>query len=662
MLAPARPVRPLALFVLILLTGTISHAAAPPVKRGPLTYEGTWRVIFSNQRNELTLWLLKIDATGKKISVVSGLNDYGKFTVRDVKAEANALSFTMAFPAADQLLQFELSAMAPTSQSPDTLRGTAVEGGNLLPIWLQRTTLKELTQGNASRDTPGFTDVMAALKQTDPAIRLKQLRDVATKYSNQPIQFLALQAVLTEYVRQKADAAPFREVVATYRKAAALHGNEYVVGVNLQIARNLLDYPPALPVALDCARESVKLSRPEYHIALRFSAQLTLAAALHKSGKGDEIKPVLAEVAKLGEQSMQKIKGQPNLEIPALQQLAMLLLGSPAPSVADLGLEWMQRSTKMLKDDMPATVRTRSLRLLEGALVSRGKEAEAKKVAEKIEQLELDVDREYQKDVLSFKIEPYKGRKGGSERVALVELFTGAQYKPAVAASIAYDACLQRYSPKEVAFLQYHVASPEPDVLMNRDAEMRKTFYKGDLDGVPAMFVDGKLTPALGGAKQRGPETFDLAKKEIDAALETELGARIKLDVTRRGDSITASATVTGLKEPSAKVRLRFALTEEVIRYTGASGIRLHHHVVRAFIGGDGGFRLEKPEMTQSATIILPQLRKQLDEYVTEQGKKIKVQWLTKPLALTRLKVVAFVQDEDSKQVHQAAQADVPGK
>ena len=121
---------------------------------------------------------------------------------------------------------------------------------------------------------------------------------------------------------------------------------------------------------------------------------------------------------------------------------------------------------------------------------------------------------------MPFPVEPFPGRKGASDRVALVELFTDTAFTPTVAANIAFDAALQRYTPKEAVFIQYHLAHPNPSVLVNRDTEKRKAFYAADLEGLPAMFVDGKLTPALDGGAQRGKEKFATAREAIDQALE----------------------------------------------------------------------------------------------------------------------------------------------
>ena len=44
-------------------------------------------------------------------------------------------------------------------------------------------------------------------------------------------------------------------------------------------------------------------------------------------------------------------------------------------------------------------------------------------------------------------VKPFAGRKGKSDRAVLVELFTGAQCPPCVAADMAFDALPQTYKP-----------------------------------------------------------------------------------------------------------------------------------------------------------------------------------------------------------------------
>ena len=120
------------------------------------------------------------------------------------------------------------------------------------------------------------------------------------------------------------------------------------------------------------------------------------------------------------------------------------------------------------------------------------------------------------------------------------------------------------------------------------------------------------------------------------------------------------SAEVKGLKKPGDKVRLRFVLIEDVVRYQGSNGQRLHHHVVRAFPGGVDGFALKEATGKQTVTILLGELSKALSDYLKASNEERPFRDDERPLNLKHLKVVALIQDDESKDILQAAQVEVP--
>src|SRR5262249_55591951 len=128
-----------------------------------------------------------------------------------------------------------------------------------------------------------------------------------------------------------------------------------------------------------------------------------------------------------------------------------------------------------------------------------------------------------------------------------------------------------------------------------------------------------------------------------------------------KGNKIDINAEVTGLKKPGDNMRLRLVLIQEVVRYPGGNGQRLHHHVVRALPGGASGFGLKEAANKQSVKVDLDELKKSLDEYMTKYNEGPR-KFLDdeSPLEMKHLKVVAFIQDDDSKEIVQAAQIDVP--
>jgi hypothetical protein len=138
--------------------------------------------------------------------------------------------------------------------------------------------------------------------------------------------------------------------------------------------------------------------------------------------------------------------------------------------------------------------------------------------------------------------------------------------------------------------------------------------------------------------------------------MEEEAAARLKLSAVRQGERVDVTAEVDGLQSRAA-ARLRLLLVEEVVRYTGSNRQRLHYHVVRAFPGGVGGTPVGAAPVRQEVAVNLADLRKALRHELAEHPAFKDGEW---PLDLRRLKVVGVVQNDQTRAVLQAVQADVP--
>ncbi len=348
------------------------------------------------------------------------------------------------------------------------------------------------------------------------------------------------------------------------------------------------------------------------------------------------------------------------VERTALDNVARLLLANE--KLAGEAVEYARRAEGLVRKTDPAASQVSALNLLAKALRKVGKEDEAKKLDGQVAKLEEKLDEEFEKKAVPFKTEPFKGRKGKSNRVAVVELFTGAQCPPCVAADIAFDAGVKTYTPKEAVFLQYHLHIPGPDPLTSPASEARQKYYGDKIEGTPTAFIDGAVSEeGLGGFTANGKQSFENLAKQLDADLEQEPGAEIKLKVESKGDDVDLTAEVSGLKKTGEKVRLRFVLVQDVVKYAGGNGQRLHHHVVRALPGGAEGFALEKANSSHKAKVSLAEVRKSLEKYLSDfEAKRKGFTWDKQPLELKGLKIVAFVQDDEDKKILQGAQADVP--
>jgi hypothetical protein len=342
----------------------------------------------------------------------------------------------------------------------------------------------------------------------------------------------------------------------------------------------------------------------------------------------------------------------PEMERQANQELAHEL--SSADKFPALALGYARKANDLLAKTDTQGQQLRILKTFLAALKNADKRDEAKEVGARVEKIESALDQEYLKDAMPFKPEKFAGRKGDSERVVLLELFTGAQCPPCVAADVAFDGLLKTYKPTQVVLLQYHLHIPGPDPLTNGDSEARSEYYQ--IDGTPSLFIDGKAGPQVGGPKQFAQRHYGTLMKALARELETDPEAKLKLSAERNGDQIDIHANVTDLKKPGDKVRLRLVLVEEVVRYAGRNGQRLHHHVVRSFPGGTKGLALKDKSAKHDVKLDLKELSKSLKTYLATTNKTQRFPDADRPLDLKSLMVVAFIQDDSSKEVLEAAQ------
>jgi hypothetical protein len=334
------------------------------------------------------------------------------------------------------------------------------------------------------------------------------------------------------------------------------------------------------------------------------------------------------------------------------------ILNRQEPYVA-IALEYARRTERMLEPTDDPNVQIRILNALASALRKNNKAEEAKEIEGRLDKLEAKADADYLKRMPGYEPEPFRGRKNKGDRAVLVELFTGAQCPPCVAADLAFDGLVKTYKPDDVVLLQYHLHVPGPDPLTNPDAEARQEYYGKALQGTPTAFFNGSPKAEGGGDLDAAKDKYFDYRDVINPLLEKPAKAQLKVSATRQGDKIDIQAEVSDLEKPGDKVRLRFALVEEQVRYVGGNQVRFHHDVVRALPGGADGFPLKERTAKQTATVNLAELKKNLSSYLDEFAKKTPFPNDRRPLDLKKLKVVAFVQDDDSKEVLQAAQVDV---
>ena len=149
----------------------------------------------------------------------------------------------------------------------------------------------------------------------------------------------------------------------------------------------------------------------------------------------------------------------------------------------------------------------------------------------------------------------------------------------------------------------------------------------------------------------------------ITPLLDQPAKAILKATASRKGPKIDITAEVSDLNEPGEKIRLRFALVEEHIRYKGGNKLPSHHYVVRALPGGIKGIALTEKTSKQMASVDLDELRSNLKKYLDDYaGKGRAFPNADRPLELRDLHVVAFIQNDETNEVLQAVRVEVSGE
>ncbi len=346
-------------------------------------------------------------------------------------------------------------------------------------------------------------------------------------------------------------------------------------------------------------------------------------------------------------------------------RMADVLAGQEAFN--SIAVEQARQGERMLARTDDITTQLKTLDTLARVLRKAKKEEDAKAVDDRVAKLEPRDYAEYAKTSPPFKPEEFKGRKAKSDRVVLVEAFTGAECPQCVAVDLAFDALSRTYKPTDVVLLQYHEHIPGPDPMTNKDTVDRLTGYvkRDDKKSTPQLYVNGKQDPSGGGPQAKMAKLkYQTYRESIEDLLEKPAAAKLTLTATAAGPVLTVKGTVADLEKPGEKMTLRFAVTEERVRYAGGNGIRYHHAVVRAMPGGVKGFPLTAKSVEKTVTVNLNDLRaaqnKYLDEFTAEMEKAGNdISFPERPLALKNLKIVAFVQNDETNEILQAAQIDV---
>jgi hypothetical protein len=276
--------------------------------------------------------------------------------------------------------------------------------------------------------------------------------------------------------------------------------------------------------------------------------------------------------------------------------------------------------------------------------------------------LEEWLDEKYRRDFpAQIKTERYQPTPKRTNRVILLEAFNGAACAPCIATDLSIEAAAKRFSPNEFAVIAYHLHIPDVDPMTNIPSEIRRAYY--GIRAAPTLYLNGVMISNSGGGRNQSFSFFDKLKTVIEGSLETAASAEIKLNATRQNSLIKVSVNVDQINSNSSDLRLHVVLVEDEVRYTGVNSVRFHQMVARAMAGKNAdGLPLKANknaafEHTFDLVKIVQANKNYLDDYeINGRNFFTKFDEKKHEMNFNRMSVIAFVQDQKTKQIFQAAQ------
>lgn len=568
--------------------------------------DGNWQLTRIRGGQELTACIVKLETKdGKLTGELLASHPGFNYKLKNVSLDGKLLRITLKGPAGDETFEAQLSGTIAKS-----IAGSIGTETLSAAATLTATELTTLQGADLARKLP-----IAAMEKADKILSDAQAasnRAFTSKDPEKRAELLKRAKEANELVK--------RELPKLY----------------LEVVNQHSDSPAAITAALYLIRNSAA-NKTDAEQVRKWAAVASAASA----------------------------RFGPRLERDTDRQIAMVL--ARVEGLEALALEHAQHAEKLLHEHVSASEQITVLNLLKGLLEKAGKADAVPAIKGRIAKLDEILDKEYLANVPSFKGTPFSGRENKSERVVVMELFTGAQCPPCVAADVAFDVLQRTYKPSELVLVQYHLHIPGPDPMTNTDTEARWQYYikayPGKVGGVPTALFNGG-PPVVGGGPMGTAETrYNGYRNLINPLLEKTSDAKLTAKAARTQNQIAINVEVANLDNPGQNSKLRLALVEESVRYPGGNKIRFHHQVVRAMPGGAAGTALTDKNSKHSFTVNLSELRTNLDDYLTKfASEKRPFSPDLRPLDLGHLRLIAFVQDDATHEILQATQVDVSGE
>lgn len=227
-----------------------------------------------------------------------------------------------------------------------------------------------------------------------------------------------------------------------------------------------------------------------------------------------------------------------------------------------------------------------------------------------------------------------------AQRLVLVEEFTQASCPPCGQQNPAFDNLLNANSDK-LTSLKYQVSWPgfDPMNLHNPTQVATRVSYYG-VNGVPWAFVDGSSIPNDCGYWLGAPICLTQSEIDNEYAISSPFTLSLSHILSGGVDSIYVTLNITALASVSGNLKARIAVVEKEIHFTsqpGNNGETDFENVMKQMIPNTTGTSLPATIDSGYTTTIIASWK------------------LANIYDLNQLAVVAFIQNDNDKNIYQAA-------
>lgn len=620
---------------------TIEAVAEKIATRETLT--GNWVLTRADKGTDLHLWLLELTAQDGKENSPRLLASNKRIEASRLKsAEISGNDVRLVFSADDAAFDFQGRFV------DGVVRGTIVGGPNpvIFPARMEPTDQTSMRKNyDEPSPDPAYEEFVQAVSQENPNGSLTRF---LRKHPKSSLAITACQVLISNAVRESLPRERLEKLANEYRALAAQWGPrmELQALVDLGVALSIRDYLPEL--SLNYLSEAHQRLTEEMPVDLKKIVEIEWGRRLLAAGRETEGIGVLAAVRaehpfdpvllfSLAKQAQKDKRNDEALELYGEIQILPLLEQTLADVMKASG-------QKLAVDQYP---RRQAARLwLE-------KHGDASGLPEWLENLYTNHLRS-----LAGNKRPQRSPEAGN-RVVLCELFTNTASLASVASEAAVTALEAAYDKTEFVALRYHLHESGADPLANSDNQERFKMYLGQ--GTPLVILNGRPRHETAGPLAQAPSVFRRLREQVDSFLMEQTDLKINLSAQANQGKISVSAKASGLSSFPANIRLGVVIAEDKVVMTAKNGIRVHEMVVRGMLAGVGGIESTKGVLEFSFEFELTKFRKHLAKQIADKEAGAEVPFDAKPLDLTALHIVAFLQNSETGEVFQSAATPVIG-